>query len=330
MAGRGQQRGRARVGHGESNQLPRVGLTIGFPIGNRDRRRRVRARPAPGAALARKERQGASGMLLQRQNQERVTKALLDPRQLLGSRQGSELWPRPRAEGLDGGGINDGGHLHYHAFHGGRQQGQSRVLSLRPAQADHHQCLMRPSDEPDGQPSAQQGFDDHGPTSAAGTPSSTVDTADTEPSVNERRVLFERAQKWNDKFEDMCILGRRMQDELEALMPAAYDRVDEAAAELAEHIDQCGRAGNDLAHAGLASERSSACADLHGRMRDLVELRDHIELVAMAASVFPIGTPRRPSPDVTTRGGLVRLFEGYGVRLPAILKDAHVLEQAGA
>ncbi|KAL2285371.1 hypothetical protein FJTKL_08290 [Diaporthe vaccinii] len=217
-----------------------------------------------------------------------------------------------------------------------RQQGQEEESQGKTgtrgcvAMAGGNKCLMRPSDEPDGQPSAQQGFDDHGPTSAAGTPSSTVDTADTEPSVNERRVLFERAQKWNDKFEDMCILGRRMQDELEALMPAAYDRVDEAAAELAEHIDQCGRAGNDLAHAGLASERSSACADLHGRMRDLVELRDHIELVAMAASVFPIGTPRRPSPDVTTRGGLVRLFEGYGVRLPAILKDAHVLEQAGA
>lgn len=172
--------------------------------------------------------------------------------------------------------------------------------------------------------------DDHGPTPAAGTPSSTVDVADGSPSANERRILFERAQEWNEKFEGMCILGRRIQDELEALMPAAYGRVDEAAAVLAERIDQCGRAGTATARAGPARERSSACAELHGRMRDLVELRDHIELVAMAASVFPIGTPRRPSPDVTTRGGLVRLFEGYGVRLPAILKGAHALEQAGA
>lgn len=45
-----------------------------------------------------------------------MIKALLDLRKFPGPWQASELWPRPRMEGLDRGGINDSRHLHYHAL----------------------------------------------------------------------------------------------------------------------------------------------------------------------------------------------------------------------
>lgn len=120
-----------------------------------------------------------------------------------------------------------------------------------------------------------------------------------------------------------------MEGELEGLLQAAHGRIEQATAKLLTIMDNCnqGRAACLLEQARLARERSSACNEVNGCVRDLLELRESLSVVQAAARTFPVGVLAPPFLLATTREGLITYFEAHGVPLPdAVRADEHVDE----